>query len=364
MTDALRLLPLAAQHEALGARFAPFAGYAMPVRYGSIKDEHHAVRRRCGMFDVSHMGEVFVRGPGALAAVDRLITNDVTRLVDGQALYTAMCAPDGGIVDDLIVYRLGAEEVLICVNAANRAGDVAWIAEVVGSDAEVTDESDAFVQLAVQGPQAVHVVTTIAPAAAEVRPFHAAWGPIAGVTCLLSRTGYTGEDGFEIYAPVEHAADVFDAVIAAGREVEMVPVGLGARDTLRLEARLMLYGNDISRTTNPIEAGLGWVVKFGGSDFVGRAALERVVERGPTRRLRGLFLEAPGVLRGGYALFSGEQHVGELTSGGIAPTLDDQSIGLAYIDVPYDDTERLEVEIRGRRLPVRLTKAPFYKRAR
>lgn len=364
MTDSLRPLPLAAQHEALGARFAPFAGYAMPVRYGSIKDEHHAVRQRCGLFDVSHMGEVFVRGTGALAAVDRLITNDATRLVDGQALYTTMCAPDGGIVDDLIVYRLDAETFLICVNAANRHGDFAWITDVIGSDAEVTDESDAFVQLAIQGPAAVEVVCDVAPSAAAIAPFRAAWGPLAGARCLLSRTGYTGEDGFEVYAPVEHAEAVFDALVSAGQRAQMVPVGLGARDTLRLEARLMLYGNDITRETNPLEAGLGWVVKFGSSDFVGRDALEQVAAAGPTRRLRGLFLEAPGVLRAGYPLFAGEAQVGALTSGGIAPTLDDQSIGLAYIDRPHDEADRLEVEIRGRRLPVRVTKAPFYKRTR
>lgn len=358
-----RLLPLHERHIALGARTAPFAGYEMPMRFTTIKDEHHAVRQRAGIFDVSHMGEVFVRGDDAILAVDRLVTNDMTRLADGQALYTVMCTPEGGIVDDLIIYRRSANEVLIVVNAANREGDAAWIREHIQGNVQVDDESDAWAQLAVQGPRALEIVSRVAPDAAALTTFYGADIAVAGVPAWVSRTGYTGEDGVEIYVAEGAATPVFDALMEAGAQDGLQPIGLGARDTLRLEARLMLYGNDIDRTTSPLEAGLGWVVKFTERDFVGKDALAQQKEAGLTRRLRGLTLEGRGVLRAGYPVFADDVRVGTTTSGGIAPTLGDASIGLAYIDVPHHKAERLEVEIRGRRVPVLLSTKPFYRRA-
>lgn len=361
--EATKKLPLHDAHAEAGARFAPFAGYEMPVRYGAIKDEHHAVRQRVGLFDVSHMGEVFVRGRDAIAAVDRLVTNDCTRLVDGRALYTVMCRQDGGIVDDLIVYRLAEDEVLICVNAANRDKDFSWIREHIHGDVKVTDESDGWVQLAIQGPRAVDVVASVAGQhATGIGTYWSCSARVAGYDAIVARTGYTGEDGFEIYAPVAGARAVFDALVEAGGPHGMALCGLGARDTLRLEARYALYGNDIDESTNPIEAGLGWVVKTDAGDFVGRDALLRIKEKGPSRRLRGLILEDRGVIRRGYEVFCDGVHVGTTTSGGIAPTLDDISIGIAYIASEYADRPSVEIDIRGRRVPARLTTKPFYSR--
>lgn len=361
MSEARRL-PLHDRHVAAGARMMPFAGYEMPVRYSTIKEEHHAVRRGVGLFDVSHMGEVFVRGPGAIAAVDRLVTNNVAGLVDGKALYTVMCREDGSIIDDLIVYRLAADEVLICVNASNRAKDYDWIASHIGDAATVTDESDAYVQLAVQGPLAEAVVTEVVGRdAADIGTYWARWFEIDGARVLVARTGYTGEDGFELYGPADGAAALFDKVMAAGAPHGIQLCGLGARDTLRLEAKYPLYGNDISDETNPIEAGLSWVVKLDAADFIGRDAIVAIKQAGTTRRLRGLVLEGKGVLRSGYPVYFGDREVGVTTSGGVAPTLD-ASIALAYISVPECKEKRLEVEIRGRRVSVRVTTKPFYQR--
>lgn len=364
MSD-LKQLPLHARHAAAGARFAPFAGYEMPVRYGSIKDEHHAVRRRAGMFDVSHMGEIFLRGPDAIAAIDRIVTNDCTKLEDGKALYTMMCLPDGGIIDDLIVYRLSQEEVLVCANASNRAKDFSWIRSNVRGDCSVVDESDAWVQLAVQGPLSEEIVAEVLGAGVRgVDTFRVASFEMGGASVLAARTGYTGEDGFEIYAPVSAAEMLFDALVKAGEPHGMALCGLGARDTLRMEARLALYGNDIDESTNPWEAGLGWVVKLDSEDFIGREALSALREQGPERRFRGLVLKGPGVIRSGYDIYVGEERVGRTTSGGIAPTLDDASIGLAYIARDYADAEEVSIDIRGRRIPAAVTTRPFYRRSR
>lgn len=362
--DTPRLLPLHERHVALGARFAPFAGFSMPMRYGSILEEHEATRTRAGLFDVSHMGEVFVRGPGAIAAVQQLVTNDVGGLDVGRALYTVMCQPDGGIVDDLIVYRLGEDELMLCVNAANRDGDVAWIREVIGDAAAVEDESDAWAQLAIQGPRAREIALACMDTdLAELASFGVARARMAGVDTIVARTGYTGEDGFELYLPVDGAAAVFDALMASGAPHGLVPVGLGARDTLRLEARLLLYGSDIDRQTNPIEAGLGWVVKLDKGPFVGAEALRAIRAEGPRRRLRGFILREKGVLRGGQRLLDGDREVGTLTSGSVAPSLDGVSIGLGYVDRDAADAEQLSVEMRGRVLPVEVTRRPFYRRA-
>jgi aminomethyltransferase len=249
------------------------------------------------------------------------------------------------------------------VNAANRDGDHAWIVEHIGDRATVVDASDSWSQLAVQGPEAVTLVTGLVPETAALAPFAISTFEFAGATGYVSRTGYTGEDGFELYVPNEVTVALFDALMVAGAGVDIKPVGLGARDTLRLEARLMLYGNDISLDTNPVEAGLSWIVKPTDPPFIGQAAIESIQAGKPSRRLRGLLLEGKGVLRAGYPVFVGDLQVGATTSGGIAPSLDDRSIGLAYIDIEHAGIDSVEVEIRGRRIPASVTRSPFYKRA-
>lgn len=362
MAKAAIKLPLYDRHAALGARFAPFAGFEMPIRYGSIVAEHHAVRNGVGLFDVSHMGEVAFTGPAALDVVNELVTNDVGKLTDGQALYTAMCHEDGGIVDDLLIHRLAPDHLLACVNASNRTKDFNHMVAVAADRCEVKNLSDSYAQLAVQGPKAVDVLSACCDdPVADLSGFHFVFGSIAGADVLISRTGYTGEDGYELYYPAEAAVDVFDALMTAGEPHGITPVGLGARDTLRLEARLMLYGNDIDDSTTPLEAGLSWLVKFDKGDFVGRDALLAQKEAGLTRRLRGLVLRERGVLRSHYNVYLGDQRVGETTSGGPSPTLG-QSVGLAYVDIAHCNVPELNVEIRGRRLACAVTRKPFYKR--
>jgi aminomethyltransferase len=363
LTDDVKELALQARHETLGARFATFAGFNMPLRYGSILSEHNAVRKGVGLFDVSHMGEVAFRGPGARAVLDRIVTNDVSKLRDGHALYTVMCHPNGGIVDDLLIYRLSEHHYLACVNASNRAKDFAHMRDVAAGQCDVIDRSDDYVQLALQGPRAEAVLSTLTDLdVASLGSFRFAIGDVAGVETIVSRTGYTGEDGYELYYPTESAAIVFDALLEAGQADEIRMIGLAARDTLRLEARLMLYGNDITDTTSPLEAGLRWVVKLDKGDFVGRDALLAQREAGLTRRLRGLVLDGRGVLRSHYPIFAGDVQVGETTSGGPGPTVG-KSIALGYVSIDHVGAETLDVEIRGKRLPCTVTRKPFYKRS-
>jgi aminomethyltransferase len=388
-TEEIRHLPLEARHREMGARFSPFAGYQMPMQYMGIVDEHHAVRESVGLFDVSHMGEVEVRGPDAIAAVDRLITNDASKLVDGQALYSVMCLPDGGIVDDLVLYRLAEDHVLICVNAANRTRDFDHISEHLEGEAEALDRSEAYVQLALQGPRAEELLDELTDLElSELGFFRCARGEVVGVECLVARTGYTGEDGFELYieigeemagGPPEDTGDlefgvggphvtVFDELMATGtdpgRGLGLQLCGLGARDTLRLEAGLLLYGQDITTETTPLEAGLGWVVALDKErDFIGREALAAQKERGVERRLCGLGVEGRGIIRHGHTIFAadGDEPIGEVTSGSYAPTLE-RAIGLGYIDIDHCDDETVEVEVRRRRIDARLTSKRFYKR--
>ena len=362
MSNKADRLPLHQRHEALGARFAPFAGFQMPIRFGSIVEEHQTVRNNMGLFDVSHMGEVEFRGDDALTVVNYIVTNDVSKLDDGQALYTVMCHRNGGIVDDLLVYRLAEDHFLACVNAANRTKDFAHMKSVAEDRCEVVDRSDEYVQLAVQGPKAVALVQDITDApVGELGSFRSVIGDIAGARALISRTGYTGEDGVEIYYPTDAAEAVFDAIWEVGKRRGLKPIGLAARDTLRLEAKLMLYGNDITDDTTPLEAGLSWVLKYEKGDFLGRDALLAQKAEGVKRRMRGLILDGRGMLRPHYPVFVEDQLVGETTSGGPSPTLG-SSIALAYIDVPHTKETRVDVEVRGKRLPCSVTQKPFYKR--
>jgi aminomethyltransferase len=362
----LRRTPLWEEHRRLGGRLVEFAGWEMPVQYEGVLAEHRAVRSRAGLFDVSHMGELVVRGPAALGAVQRAVTNDASPLAVGAAMYTPMCYPDGGTVDDLIVYRTGETEYLLIVNAANADRDREWLRGLAsGLDAEVADESDAWALLALQGPLAAAILGGLAgDDLSRLRPFRFRQGvPVAGRPCTVARTGYTGEDGFEILCPAADAPAVWRALLDDGRPV---PCGLGARDTLRLEAALPLYGHELSPEINPLEARLGPFVKLEKGDFVGREALQRVRAEGPRRRLCGLVLLERAVARAGYPVRPG----GRVTSGTFSPTLE-RSIALALVPAdparpgsdPAPPGSRLAVEVRGRDVPADVVKLPFYRRA-
>ncbi len=359
----LRRTPFFSHHQAAGGRLIDFGGWELPVQYSSIIEEHKCVRDSVGLFDVSHMGEVFLRGPSALAAVRHLVTNNV-EIPNGHAQYTAMCRPNGGIVDDLIVYRLSDEEILICVNAANRQKDFEWIRDNNPcTDVDVVDESDEWAQVAVQGRNAVKLLNTITSLDLDAVPsFGVVQGSIAGVEgCILARTGYTGEDGFEIFLPVAGADALWPAILDAGVPYGIQPIGLGARDTLRLEAKLMLYGNDISDDTTPLEAGLGWVTKLDKPDFIGRDALLAQKEAGLTRRLVCLVVEKR-IARAHCPIVVDGDVVGEVTSGTRSPSLE-TNIALGYVPRRYARPgNRVQIDIRGRMAEAEVVKPPFYKR--
>jgi aminomethyltransferase len=373
MSD-LKRTPLHEAHKQLGARLVPFGGWEMPVQYAAgIMEEHRTVREKVGLFDVSHMGEITIRGPGALAAVRGVVTNAVEQLADGAAMYTVMCLPTGGIVDDCIVYRRRADDVLIIVNASNIAKDFAWIREHVGSGGVVAEnESEAFGLIAVQGPKAPALVSRLAgqPLHDTVKSFHFATATIAGSTLMAARTGYTGEDGFELMMPAADTRKVWDALLEAGQADGVLPIGLGARDTLRLEARLSLYGNDIDDSTTPLEAGLGWVVKLDGPDFVGKDALVRQKQSGVTRKLVGFKATGRGIPRHDYPIhaagWSGGDAppIGKVTSGTTGPTVG-VAIGLGYVPTAQAAPgAALTVDCRGKPCPVEVVAGPFYKRSK
>jgi aminomethyltransferase len=355
--------PLYETHSKAGARLVEFAGWDMPVQYAGVLAEHEAVRTRVGLFDVSHMGEVVFRGARALEALNRLFTNDLARVVDGQAQYGCLCREEGGIVDDVVVYRRAANDLLVCVNAANRRKDFEWLAAGAGGGVDVKDESDAWAQLALQGPLAAQLLQRLTNAnLSALRSYRFARGEVVGVPCLVARTGYTGEDGFEIFCPPGEAVKIWDELMEAGRHEKIVPCGLGARDSLRLEMAYRLYGADMDERTTPLEAGLGWVVKLDKGDFVGRHAIVRQKEQGVGRKLVGLVLAEPGIARHGYPVLQGGNRVGEVTSGTRSPTLG-TSIGLAYVPPALAaEGSTFAVEIRGRPTAARAVKTPFYTR--
>jgi aminomethyltransferase len=363
--EKLSRTPLFAEHVRLGAKLVPFAGWEMPIQYKGIAAEHTAVRERVGLFDVSHMGELHVTGPGALAAVNALITNDLSKAVDGQAVYTCCCNAAGTILDDLIVYRRSETDVLVVCNASNRAKISAHFRQALQGKAEFRDESDDTSLIAVQGPRALELLALVgAPEAAKLGSFRFAEGSIAGVKVTIARTGYTGEDGAELFCPNAGAAQVFRALLDAGAPLGVEAIGLGARDTLRLEARLSLYGNEIDETTNPIEAGLSWTVKLdkpGG--FLGRDAIAAVKAAGPSRSVVGFEMVGRGIARHGYPLLSASgETIGICTSGGPSPTLG-KSIGLGYLpsNMAAVGTTFL-VDCRGKSIEAKVVKTPFYKR--
>ncbi|MEC7947557.1 MAG: glycine cleavage system aminomethyltransferase GcvT [Myxococcota bacterium] len=361
----LRRTPFFSIHQAAGARLIDFGGWEMPVQYEGILAEHKQVRNGVGLFDVSHMGEVRVRGAKALAAVDHLVTNRVGDLQPGQARYSPMCRPSGGIVDDLIVYKIDDDDVLICVNAANRAKDFDWMVanNPFGADAVFSAEHDDWAQVAVQGRYAEEVLQTLTGIdLAGIRYYWFAEGEVADVDgCLIARTGYTGEDGFEVFLPPNGASTIWPALMKAGATRGIRPIGLGARDTLRLEARMHLYGNDMDDETTPLEAGLAWAVKLDKSDFIGRDALVAQRATRPPRRLVGMVVQKRIARHGNPVVLDGKA-VGVVTSGTRSPTLG-TNIALAYVPLRLARPgTRLQVDVRGRLANAEVVKGPFFKR--
>jgi len=362
----LKRTPLYEQHRALGARLVEFGGWEMPVQYTSILAEHEAVRTHAGLFDVSHMGEFKIEGAGALTFLQALVPNDVARLVIHQALYTQFCRPNGNVIDDLLIYRLAEEQYMLVVNASNIEKDLAWVKEHAHgrNDVIITDQSDVTALLALQGPEAQAILQPLTEIdLAGMRYYYCAAGLVAGSNCLVSRTGYTGEDGFELYcAPVDVGA-LWEKLLAVGGSRGLLPAGLGARDTLRLEAALCLYGHELDEQTNPLEAVLGWTVKLKkAADFVGREALQHVKEHGPQKRLIGLEMLERGIPRGGYTLYDNEQAIGIVTSGAPGPTVR-KNIAMGYVDAAHTAVgSMIQVDIRGKRLAAQVVPLPFYKR--
>jgi aminomethyltransferase len=357
------------RHKALGARFVSFAGWEMPVQYQGIGAEHRAVRTAAGLFDVSHMGELVLSGPGATAALDRLVTGDIQALAQGRACYTLACNERGTILDDLIVYRIGSERFLVVCNAGNRAKISGHFERETRGRCEFADASDDYGLLALQGPHAQRILAGRgAPRAAlELERFGVMEVQLEGMSMLVARTGYTGEDGFELFCPVGQLTRLWDALVDAGEPLGLLPIGLGARDTLRLEARLMLYGNEIDETTHPFEAGLGWTVRLGKPEFIGQAALQRIhgriAERGLERRLVGFEMQGRGIARHGYPIVDATRvPVGVVTSGAPSLTLG-KNIGLGYAPASMSKLGTvLGIEIRGQIIEAAVVSTPFYKR--
>ena len=364
----LKKTPLNARHRASGAKMVPFGGWDMPVEYSGITAEHMAVRTSAGLFDVSHMGEIEIAGKDALAAVQRISSNDASKLAVGQAQYSGLLTPQGTFVDDLLVYRLGPTHFLLVVNAGNIPKDYAWIAEHIASvgDAVDVDSSSRYALLAVQGPAALDILQPLTGVdLASMKYYWFAHGEIANIRGTISRTGYTGEDGFEIFVPPGSADRVWLALLQSGAAAGIIPCGLGARDTLRLEAGMRLHGNDIDDTTTALEADLGWIVGWKKDDFdktIGAAALREQKAVGIRRKLIGFEMLDRGIARHGYDVYVGDAKSGAVTSGTQTPFLK-KAIGMAYLPVEHStaDTE-FDVDIRGRRTRARVVPMPFYKR--
>jgi aminomethyltransferase len=366
--EVLRHTPLHDRHVALGARMVPYAGYAMPVQYGSIIEEHRTVRSTVGVFDLSHMGEIEVRGDEAVAYLRYALVSDPGALEIGQAQYSMLCEPDGGIIDDLIVYRLDPDRFWIVCNASNRSAVAAHLETLLGRGdfgASLDDRSDRIGLVAPQGPNAEALLSELTDVdLAAIGNYRSRRGQVAGVDALVARTGYTGEDGFELFVDARRAGAVWDAVIEAGSRHGLRPCGLGARDTLRLEAGMPLYGNELSRDTNPYEVNLGRVVKLDKGEFVGRAALQAVQQSGPVRKLVGLRMLEHAIPRSGYEVRVDGRAVGHVTSGTQSPTLDER-IAMALVPAELAGVgNRCEVVVRERPYAAEQVKLPFYRRPR
>jgi len=365
MTESLQKTPLYNSHLKQGARTIEFGGWLMPVQYSGIIEEHQAVRKAAGLFDLSHMGEIEVAGYQALDFLQYVTTNDVSKLAVGQAHYNFFCYPDGGIADDLIVYRL-PDKYLLVVNASNIDKDYDWLIEsrtIKGSDCLIKNASYDTALISLQGPKAVEILQPLVPNdLSDLAYYYSVSGQLEDVPLLIARTGYTGEDGFELFIKRKQAEGIWQKLLEAGRAKGLVPVGLGARDTLRLEAKMALYGNDIDATTNPLDAGLGWAVKMDKGNFIGKEALARVKANGPKRKLVGFEMQDRAIARHGYPVVINGETVGNVTSGAPSPTLS-KNIGLAYLPIAHSAIgTTIQVIIRGKPTQAVVVKTPFYTR--
>lgn len=361
-TESTTLLetPFTAFHKAVGAKMVPFAGYLMPIQYQGMIAEHLNVRNNVGLFDLSHMGEFEVSGPNALAFLEKTTTNSVRTLAVGDIQYSAMCYENGGIVDDLLVYRL-ADRYFLVVNASNMAKDFAWLKSHLSDGVQLVDRSHELGLLAIQGPKAEQVMQRLTPhPLSTMKNYSSAMSTVAGHQMLFSRTGYTGEDGFEIYIPNNRCEDIWKAVIAAGQLNDMQLTGLGARDSLRLEMKMALYGNDIDQTTTPIEAGLSWIVDFE-KEFIGKQTLVSQRDSKPSRRLVCLELDCKAIARHGADIQAGSKSIGTVTSGAFSPSLQ-KPVALGYVSSEHSKIgSQVDIVIRGQDYPALVVKPPFYK---
>ncbi len=364
-SPALKITPLNAVHRRMNAKMVDFGGWDMPVQYSGILDEHNAVRNAVGVFDVSHMGEIEVRGPEALNLVDYISTNAASRLNIGQAQYSGLLYEHGGFVDDILVHKVDDDHFFICVNASNQEKDYDHIVSMNTMKANVEFASDRYAQIAIQGPKALDTlqkltVTQLAP----IRYYHFTDGEVAGAWARIARTGYTGEDGFEIYIAPDEAVGVWDKILEAGAEFGIKPCGLGARNTLRLESKMALYGHEIDASINPLEADLGWIVKFDKDNFVGKAALEKQKANGLSRKLIGFEMTGRGIGRDGYEVWLDGKPVGFVSSGGPSPTLN-KNIGLCYLPLNAATVGRtIQIMIRNQPVDAVTVPTPFYRRAK
>lgn len=360
--ETLKKTPLNELEKELGGKMVDFGGWELPVQFSGILEEHEAVRTNVGLFDVSHMGEITVRGPQAMELLQRSTCNDVAKLDNGRAHYTGLLYPTGGFVDDILIYQIAPDDFFLVVNASNSDKDFEWLQQAAaGLDVDVQNVSADYAQLAIQGPNAESVLQTLTDVPlADIKYYRFDRGPVDGEPAIVSRTGYTGEDGFEIYVAPEHASRIMKKLVDAGAR----PCGLGARDTLRLEAKMALYGNDIDHTTTPIEADLGWIVKLDKGDFAGADVLRREKAEGPRRKLVGFEMIDRGIARHGYPVVDGKEEIGVVTSGTHSPTLK-KAIGLAYLplDKSAQGTEFLVLN-RGKETRARVVPTPFYKRTK
>lgn len=365
MSEQLKRTPLFDDYAAYGGKTIDFGGWDLPVQFSSIKEEHEAVRTKAGLFDVSHMGEIIVTGSESETFLQKIITNDISKLVNGQAQYTAMCYENGGIVDDLLVYKVAENSYLLVVNASNIEKDFEWMKQFATGDIELINKSDDYGLLALQGPLAQGILQKLTSKNLEEIGFFrfSDHVDVAGKSVLISRTGYTGEDGFEIYSASTDVSDLWSSILEAGKDEGLIPCGLGARDTLRFEACLPLYGQELSKDISPLEAGLGFVVKLKKEqDFNGKFVLANQKENGIPRKSIGIEMIDKGIPRNGYPVFAGEKQIGFVTTGTQSPTLK-KNIGLALIDAEYAELGReLVIEIRNKQLKAVTVATPFYKR--
>ena len=359
----LKRTPLYPVHKALGARLVDFSGWEMPVQFSGILEEHHAVRTAVGLFDVSHMGEIEIRGPEAFRLTDFVTTNAVARLNIGQAQYSGLLYSHGGFVDDVLVHKVAEDHYFLCVNASNQEKDYEHIRSVNRFDAEVEFASTRYAQLAIQGPRAQSTLQKLTPAdLSAIRYYHFLDGAVCGTPCRIARTGYTGEHGFEVYAPPAEAPRLWNEITEAGREFSLRPCGLGARNTLRLEAKMALYGHEIHASITPFEADLAWTVKMDKGDFIGRQALEAQLRRGVRRKLIGFEMRGRGIARDGYEVFHEGSPAGWVTSGGPSPTLK-KNIGLCYLPLEQAEIGKtIQILIREQLVEAVTVPTPFYKR--